>query len=247
MNCKNCDQIIDGNFCAHCGQSTKVDKITFSTFIGELSSSIFQINRGFLFTLKELFIRPGHSIREYLEGKRKNHFKPIAYAFTLSTIYFLLSQLVDGSTLINYALEGFWNYGDKSQATIKKLATENWFAKNYAYTTLLLLPLFSLSTYLVFLRKGFNYLEHFVLNAYITGQQVIFYLLPLLISFTIGDNNILFAISLFSPMVYALLVFWQFFSIQNRLKISFRLLLAYLLYFIMVALIVGPIVLHVSN
>ncbi|MCB0631023.1 MAG: DUF3667 domain-containing protein, partial [Lewinella sp.] len=66
MNCKNCNQTAGGNFCAHCGQSTKVDKINLPNFLRELSEGVFQINRGFFFTLKELFVRPGYSIRAYL-------------------------------------------------------------------------------------------------------------------------------------------------------------------------------------
>ena len=61
MNCKNCDQIVGGNFCTHCGQSTKIDKVNLPNFVRELSDSVFQINKGFFYTLKALFVRPGHS------------------------------------------------------------------------------------------------------------------------------------------------------------------------------------------
>jgi hypothetical protein len=86
MNCKNCSQIINGNFCTHCGQSTKVDRINLSNFLSELSEGIFQINKGLFYSVKELFLRPEYNIRAYLNGKIKNHFKPIAYVFILSTV-----------------------------------------------------------------------------------------------------------------------------------------------------------------
>ena len=92
MKCKNCDQNIDTNFCPNCGQSAKVGEINLSYFLQEMTDSLFQINRGFFFTMRELFIRPGESIREYLSGKRNNHFTPIAYVLTLSTIYSTISS-----------------------------------------------------------------------------------------------------------------------------------------------------------
>ena len=77
MNCKNCDKIVDGNFCAHCGQNIKVDKLNLPNFLTEVSDSVFQLNGGLFYTIKELFVRPGHTIREFLIGRRKGHFKPI--------------------------------------------------------------------------------------------------------------------------------------------------------------------------
>lgn len=69
MICKNCKNTFEGNFCNRCGQSSKVRKINFRYVLDEVPNSIFQIDRGFLFTVKELFTRPGHSIREFIKGK----------------------------------------------------------------------------------------------------------------------------------------------------------------------------------
>ena len=78
MNCKNCGNIVEGEYCNHCGQRSNVGRITLSSLLNELTESIFQIDRGFFYTLTQLFARPGKSIREYLNGKRRKHFKPIA-------------------------------------------------------------------------------------------------------------------------------------------------------------------------
>lgn len=238
MNCKNCDEVVNGNFCTHCGQSTKVDKVNLPNFLRELSDSVFQINKGFFYTLKALFIRPGHSIREYLNGKRKNHFKPIAYALTLSTIYFLLSQFTGSKTFLNDAITG-WSEGmSDSKIETSELATFNWFAKNYAYTVLMLLPLYALASYLSFIEAGFNYLEHCVLNAYITGQQAIFYSLSSILSLITEGNDFLASIGIWLSIFYTFFVFGQFFSEQSRMAVGLRLLLTYALYLIMLLLII---------
>lgn len=238
MTCKNCDHSTEGNFCIHCGQSTKVDRINLHNFLSEISSSVFQINKGLFYSMKELFVRPGHSIREYLSGKRKNHFKPIAYAFTLSTIYFLLSQFLESGTFMNDAIEGFLNSSSTTpEGDTHELAILNWFAKNYAYTVLMLLPLFSLASYLAFLRSGYNYLEHFVLNAYITGQQAIIYSFAAILSLIINNHDLLASSSLYISIAYTVFVFWQFFSKQSRIAIVLRSILTYALYLIMLMLV----------
>ncbi len=237
MNCKNCERLVEGNFCPFCGQSTKVNKINFFYFLNELSGSIFQVNKGFFYTLKELFIRPGHSIRDYLSGKRKQHFKPIAYALTLSTIYFILAQLLGSQTFLNDASEGFFNYESETGTSTSQLAIFNWFTKHYAYTILMLLPIYALASYLVFLGAGYNYLEHFVLNSYITGQQALLYSFISIGSFFTGKEDILALVMLVTSMAYAFWFFWQFFSKQGRITAVLRSILVYILSIIMISLV----------
>ena len=110
MNCKNCGKIVEGNFCSYCGQNSKVGKINFPNFLNQVSESVFLINKGFFYTLINLFVRPGESIRDFLNGKRKDHFKPIAYALVLSTIYFLISRIAEQNTLVEDLISGFFNY-----------------------------------------------------------------------------------------------------------------------------------------
>lgn len=206
-----------------------VDKINLSNFIDEVSVSMFQINRGLMFTIKELFVRPGHGIRDYLDGKRKNYFKPIAYAFTLSTIYFLLSQLVENETFVSDFLTGYSNGSTGSDEEADQLVLLKWLAKNYSYTILLLLPVYSLASYMAFRGAAVNYLEHCVLNAYITGQQALIYILSALISVLTGNTDLLIFLTLMVSVFYAFLVFLQFFSDKSRLGVILRSSMAYLL------------------
>ena len=228
MNCKNCGEIVQGKHCSHCGQNSNVGKITLSNLLNELSDIIFQVNRGFFYTLLELFRRPGKSIKEYLNGKRRNHFKPIAYVLILSTIYFLISQITGQNTWMDDLITGFssgvYDAGDMTEVP----TILNWFSKNIAYTTLLLLPVFSFASYLSFSGLGTNYLEHFVLNTYVTGQQAIFYLFFALIK-KIIDSEIMEALPFLIAFSYALWVFWQFFKKGNRIVNILRSILTYIL------------------
>ncbi len=236
MHCKNCNQLVKENFCGQCGQSIKVSKINLPNFLGELTDNVFQINKGLFYTMKALFVSPGQTIKDYLSGKRKHHFKPIAYVFTLSTIYFLLSQLVHIETFIHDFVRGYMNAPDLSTVESEKITTLIWFTKNYAYTMLLLLPLNALASYLAFFGSGINYLEHFVLNAYITGQQSIIYASIAILSLLIPDDDLLSSISLCVSICYTFCVFWQFFSNQKKVAVVLRSVLTYILFILMVSL-----------
>lgn len=231
MNCKNCGEILSGNFCSHCGQNARVDKISVSNLLSELSESIFQFNSGLLYTLKELFIRPGKSIQNFLNGKRKVYFKPIAYVLLFSTVYFLVSKITNQNTWMNDLIFGFSQgaYDSGEEIEIPKIII--WFADNYAYTALLLIPIFSFASYLCFLRFEANYLEHIVLNCYITGQQAILYTLFTLFK-TVINSQLIELLPVLVTISYSFWVFSQLFKEINRIVNILRSTLTYMLYLI---------------
>lgn len=246
MNCKNCDHIVEGNFCANCGQNAKVRGINATNFLQELSESVFQVNKGFFFTIKDLFVRPGECLIGYLEGKRQNVVKPITHAFALSTIYFLLSQLTDGVTFLDDFITG-WETADfagltSAEVHAQQLGIFNWFAKHYSYTVLLMLPLYSLTSYLSFRKSGLNYLEHMVINAYIIGQQAIFYSLFALVGVLIGQGDLVVNVTLSVSLVYAFYVYYQLFAKDAGRWFALRYFCLYFLSITIQMLMVGLVV-----
>ena len=241
MNCKNCENQIEGNFCSNCGQSITVDKLNLHSFLRELADSVFQINRGLFFTIKELFLRPGYTVRNFLEGKRKNHFKPIAYVFLLSTIYFLMSKVSDSPTLIDNFLSGA---SDKvqNQDSIVKFPIVTWLSNNYPYATLLLIPMFSLASFTSFLGLKRNYLEHIVINSYITGHQAIFYLFFTFISLFFDHNGITVLIAIIISVLFNFWTYIQFFNREKKGSIIVRLFLTYILFYIIFSIFLMAII-----
>ncbi len=228
MNCKNCGYSHSGNFCSHCGQNAKIERINLRSLLDELSQAIFQVDKGFFYTLRELLLRPGKSLREFLDGKRKKYFKPIAYMLTLSTLYFLVSQFTNQNIWTDDLASGFMAGATEDESAPAVLS---WFSRNYAYTTLLLLPVFSFASYLSFSKYGDNYLEHIVINAYVTGQQAIFYAFFAFFN-TFVECTFSEILPLLVAIGYVFWVFWQLFSADRAVTIVFRSILTYILYFI---------------
>lgn len=232
MICKNCEQNFDGNYCNNCGQNSNVRKVDYKYLIDEIQNSIFQINRGFLFTLKELFIKPGHSIREFLEGKRKNHFKPLAFIIFTSTLYVLAHYFIGNQTFIDDAITGY-----KSGAKVPNNDLMNWISKNQTYFILILVPFFSLASYLAFLKSKYNYFEHLVLNIYITGQQMIIYFI---FSFIYDRNSYLVLLPLLFGMGFNFWAYIQFFNKKSTFKKILLIVLTYIIFILI--MIIGMII-----
>ncbi|UTW61520.1 DUF3667 domain-containing protein [bacterium SCSIO 12741] len=98
--CQNCGYTFEGNYCNQCGQKADSGRVNLQFLLNELSNSVFQLNHGLLFTIKELTLRPGHTIQEYLAGKRKVHIRPLAFLFVTAALYVLLASVTGKQTYL---------------------------------------------------------------------------------------------------------------------------------------------------
>ena len=91
QHCASCETDYQGNFCPRCGQSAKVGRFSFKK-AGLLFLDVWGLgNRGFFRTLRDLLLRPGYMIRDYLNGRQSAYFPPFKMFFILFTFFFLLS------------------------------------------------------------------------------------------------------------------------------------------------------------
>jgi len=154
--CLNCNEPLQGNFCIHCGQSAKTHRFTIKhIFTKDVIFAIFHVNRGLLFSIKELFTRPGHSVREYVSGKRVTHLN----YFTLLVIVLLIFSLVEHLTPFHFAdlIETDKEILERFEALLKKYPKVIYMG---------IIPFYALFSFLIFKRANQNYAEHFVLNTF---------------------------------------------------------------------------------
>ena len=91
--CKNCKTHFTGNFCPHCGQSRKTRRLSFKNLIEDGVGLITNLDSGMLRSATELFWRPGHMMRDYINGRRKGYMKPLSMLFCLGTLYYFVVWL----------------------------------------------------------------------------------------------------------------------------------------------------------
>jgi len=159
--CLNCGHEVSNNFCNMCGQSTGTHRLSIMHFIlHDMVHSLWHVDRGIFFTLKEVLIRPGYAAIDYIRGRR-------AGRFPILTLLLLLIGL-------SLWLRGF-NVPDGGRSLVRIEDIHNEFGKrlhafathNVKWLLLGLLPIGALSTLTIFRRTRLNYTEHLVVNSYV--------------------------------------------------------------------------------
>ena len=124
----------------------------------DLQHGILHFDTGIFYTVKNLLIKPGVTIREFLNGKRVSHFKPFPFVIVLTTLYGLLyHNFIDSIFKIEpiVANDGILNAYEK---------VIRWITDHFAYATLILIFNSTVASYQVFKKSGYNFAEHLVLN-----------------------------------------------------------------------------------
>ncbi|MCC7249152.1 MAG: DUF3667 domain-containing protein, partial [Lysobacter sp.] len=170
--CANCDRAIDGadqKFCPACGQPTPAHRIDWHFLGHELEHSVLHMDRGIFYSLKNLMLRPGHFIRDYIEGRRAHQVKPLMLIMILAAVivflakYFLEGDVMGASIAVGGTTAAGMASGPQADATrlFEALGSvQEWMNRNYAAATLMLLPLEAVVFKLAFRRVGnLNYPE----------------------------------------------------------------------------------------
>ena len=225
--CANCGNEISQNFCPNCGQK-KYKRIDGKYIKDEIQYTILHTNKGFFYTLKNLVKNPGKTVKEYIEGNRINHYKPILMAFVMSGISTYVSFKVLKIGKIMEQIPSQMNGNESSQNVIM----QNYSAFVQTYSTLIymaMIPMFAIASYFVFRKQKQNYYEHLVANSYLYVLYIIFCLvfmyLPL---YFIMDTNSFFIISGLATLGFILLLPWFFKGLYPDLKYSTLILKSFL-------------------
>lgn len=231
--CKNCNQNFKGHFCNNCGQSAETHKMNFHLLQHDIQEGLFHFEKGIPFTIKQLFTRPGHSIREFLEGKRVQHFKPFSLVILLATVHGLLYHYFH---INKFSINSF------SAQSAKDLIGRfgEWTVTHYALFVLLSLPIYSLGTYLLFKKQKYNFIEHLVINAFVAGQKLFIGLVFFSLIYIYNETPTLSTINSLLGILSFILFVWTFCQLFNnlsRINIFFRIILCYVIFMVVMMLI----------
>ena len=151
----------------------------------------------------------------------------------LSTFYALVANLISESTFLGEIVLGMSKGGTNSESEPILSTVLPWIADNHAYSTVLFLPFYSLASFIAFKKYSYNFFEHFVINAYITGQQALIYSFFVLVQFAGNIENYYYPlIPLCFSIGFAFWTFIQFFKNTGKISAFIRTLLTYSIYFI---------------
>ena len=229
MVCISCKLEHDFKFCPNCGEKSATKKITFSSTVEDTFTTVYSMDRGFLYNLKALFSQPQKITNEYIKGKRNGIFNPISFLVFSVTLYLLLA------TFLHVPSE---NIEPKKalEPGLRKISYEvGYFLRAYIkyFWVLSIIPL-GLSLKVVF--KKYDFFENLAVGSFIVGQATLVAML----------SHLIFRWPLiFDPFLY-LAILWLIYRIfknkNSKLEsffLSFAALCLFLLLLIVVVVIVG--------
>ena len=90
--CATCGTRFRGNFCPRCGQSARVSRYSFkSMFL--LFIDVWGLgNQGMVHSVRDLILRPGYMIRDYLRGMQRAYFPPFKMLFLITALSLIIDS-----------------------------------------------------------------------------------------------------------------------------------------------------------
>lgn len=159
-NCLNCNYETNKNYCSNCGQKTSTHRYSLQHFFAhDFIHGIFHFDSGFLYTIKELFTRPGHSVREFIQGKRAKHFNYFTAVILLLTITYFVSK---------------WAKVELTEVFTSSVGLSRVIKDYVKLTTLITVPIYALFSYLIFKKTKQNYTENIVINMFLLVGMLVF-------------------------------------------------------------------------
>ena len=83
-HCLNCGAEVMGSYCHVCGQPVGTGRLSMRQVASDGVQSLLRLNRGFLYTVGNLLIRPWKVIADYIHGKRVRYTAPVALLVLLA-------------------------------------------------------------------------------------------------------------------------------------------------------------------
>lgn len=212
--------------CEHCKKPITQERLSIRFLALDALNQLFNLDRGFIFTLKEMIWRPKGVIMAFIEGSRYRYMNPFRMLLISATLAVIADAITGSSELIgamNLRSEG----PDLDQVR-----------DNMDLIIIAMVPFFALGTYLIYRKPKWNYAEHLAINAYGLSSITIFGAVLSVLAMPFPDQLRLSIeassqlLNLF--MIYVFVKTWNYGWIKSFLL----LLLSYIVTIFAVALVV---------
>lgn len=178
--------------------------------------SVLNFDKGIFYTIKEIFLRPGKTIREFLLYDRKRLVKPILFIIITSLIYAIINHYFKIE-------EEYIQQSGLENSTIGKLI--KWIQNNYGYANILMGVFIAFFIKLFFRKFDYNFYEILILLCFVMGIGMLFFSIFSLIQ---GIFNIeLFQIGGLAAFVYTTFAIADFYD-KTKITNYFKSFAAYM-------------------
>lgn len=160
------------------------------------------------------------------------HFRPISLVIVLATIYALMYHLTNVNLL--------------NSTNNTSVEVYNYLIEHYYWFIIATIPLFAISTKLVFRRQDFNFPEYIIFESFKASQRLIVHTIFLPMIFIVNQPNFTKFCINFLFFIDISLIIWtniQFFRTMPISKVIIKSILSYIIWFILVVIFLGVILL----
>lgn len=171
----------DDRFCPTCGQKTDTHRLNMGHIWHDVIHAFTHADKGFLYTLRELVIRPGIVAREYVSGKRRKYFNPFSFLFIVMGVYLIANSVFkpyspDETQLRRVqATMRTESQRQKYQKIMQRRQNVGEFMNKHTNVVLFVsTPFIAFILWLLFRKRGMYYAEHLATMAYVNGVLSIF-------------------------------------------------------------------------
>lgn len=230
-NCKNCNNEFSEPYCPKCGLPATLRRID-KHYISHEFLHLFHFEQGFLYTAKELMLRPGDSIREFIFDNRNKLVKPVAYIILTSLLFTLVAHYFHVDDLYNSKEK--LEMGSSSVTTIM-----TWVQANYGYANIISGFFYAFMVHLFFRKYKYNFFEIVVLLCFVMGQGMLILTFETLFINLIGFNyySIILIIIAFGYPTFAIGQFFDKSKFLSYVKAFLAYFLGYILFYLAITVI----------
>lgn len=202
----------------------------------EFLHALTHADKGILFLIKELLYRPGYVAKEYLEGKRKKYFNPLSFWVLMSAVWAIVvyksgyfeSMHTEGAqvrTSMPESAKQFAIYMKESSRIITN--------HGKIIHLVLIVPIITFLTWLMFWKPRYNFAENLVLGALYGGLINVIFVVVFIPAFLIlGEARMNNYVYQAVCLVYLIIAHYQLF--KNSIFFSIlRSVLIFLLFIVL--------------
>lgn len=164
-NCRNCNHELSGKFCSNCGDPVQLKRIDAHYIMHEIEH-VLHFEKGILFTIKELLIRPGKNVREFVSENRNRLVKPIIFIIVTSLIYSIITHFF-------HIEDGYISHTGTEQSSTT--AIFDWIQKHYGYANIIMGIFIAFWIKLFFRRYNYNFFEIVILLCFVMGMGMLLF------------------------------------------------------------------------
>lgn len=203
-------------FCTNCKQNLKPKRIDGHYILHEIEH-VLHFERGILYTVRELLIRPGENIKNFITENRSRLVKPIIFIIVTSLIYKLINHFfhIEQSYIkIDGAKDSQFN------------AINNWVQSHYGYSNIIMGGFIAFWLKIFFKKYDYNFFEILILLCFVLGMEMLMFSV-----FAIVEGLTKYHLMQIAAVIVFVYFSWavgQFFD-KNRVASYFKALVSYIL------------------